>query len=146
MTIEELVALQAIRDLKAKYFYYTDTQQWDALLALFLANAITDFREAVQPHNPDLLLHDPASFVANNAFVLAGVTTMHLGFNPQIEFQGPDAATGIWAMEDWLWIPAGTNVLPHGTVHGFGHYHDSYRRVDGQWRIAATRLTRVHIE
>jgi len=146
MSIEKLAALEAIRDLKAKYFYYTDTKQWERLVGLFLPDAETDFREAVQPHNPALLSRDPAAFAANNAYVLEGITTAHMGFNPQIELQSVDEAAGIWAMEDWLWVPEGTNVLPAGTMHGFGYYHDQYRRVDGQWKIAATRLTRSRLE
>jgi hypothetical protein len=29
---------------------------------------------------------------------------------------------------------------------GYGHYHEEYRKVEGDWRIARLRLTRLHVE
>jgi hypothetical protein len=29
---------------------------------------------------------------------------------------------------------------------GYGHYHERYVRQDGRWRIAAQRLTRLHVD
>jgi hypothetical protein len=30
-------------------------------------------------------------------------------------------------------------------VQGFGHYHETYTRKDGQWRIASLKLTRLYV-
>ena len=32
------------------------------------------------------------------------------------------------------------------TMHGYGHYHDTYRKVDGSWRIAGADLTRLRVD
>lgn len=143
--IEELLALEAIRRLKADYFLHTDFQRWEALAALFAPGAETDFRESTGVHDPSLLMHDPEAFAANNARVLAGVRTMHIGSMPHIHIDDPDHANGVWSMEDWLWIPEG-GALPAGIMHGLGHYHDRYVRIDGRWKFAATRLTRVRVD
>ncbi len=31
-------------------------------------------------------------------------------------------------------------------LHGFGHYHETYVRLDGRWRIRTIRPSRLHIE
>ncbi len=143
--VERLAALEDIRVLKTRYFLHTDRQEWDQLVTLFTPDAETDFREAVQPHDPSLLMHDVTAFAANNARVLGGVTTAHFGYMPLVTFDGDDAAEGTWSMEDWLWIGAG-GLLPPGVMHGWGHYHDRYRRVEGGWKITATRLTRIRLD
>jgi len=57
----------------------------------------------------------------------------------------PIAATGIWAMQDVVVWPEGV-ARPLPTVHsltGFGHYHETYSLVAGEWRIASLKLTRL---
>jgi SnoaL-like domain len=144
--LDTLVAIEAISRTKAEYFRCIDEQDWEGLVRIFTPDAETDMREAVEPHNPDLLDHDPSKFAANNAFVLAGVRTAHFGYMPRIDVLSEDEARAVWSMEDWLWVPEGNPVMPAGRMHGWGHYHDRYRRVDGRWLIAATRLTRIKIE
>jgi hypothetical protein len=51
---------------------------------------------------------------------------------------GENNATGIWVMEDLV-------MLPGLTLQGWGHYHESYRREGGRWKIAAIRLTRLRL-
>ena len=31
-------------------------------------------------------------------------------------------------------------------MRGFGHYRETYRKVDGQWRIATLDLTRLRVD
>ena len=61
---------------------------------------------------------------------------------PEISFTSPTTAQGIWAMEDILQDPVtGINV-----VHGFGHYHETYQRIDGKWYIKTLQLTRLRAD
>jgi hypothetical protein len=46
-------------------------------------------------------------------------------------------------MEDKLRWPDGA---PLATMHGYGHYHDRYEKVDGRWRITSTTLTRLRVD
>ena len=32
------------------------------------------------------------------------------------------------------------------SITGYGHYHERYVRRDGAWKIAALRLTRLHLD
>ncbi|MCG3170551.1 MAG: hypothetical protein CALGDGBN_02118 [Pseudomonadales bacterium] len=62
---------------------------------------------------------------------------------PEIEITPETTATGVRAMEDKLWMPAGS---PFRMLHGFGHHHETYVRLDGRWRIRTIKLSRLHIE
>ncbi|MHB9879361.1 nuclear transport factor 2 family protein [Pacificimonas sp. ICDLI1SI03] len=144
--IERLVAIEGVKRAKAEYFRCIDEQDWDGLLAIFTPDAETDMREAVEPHDPSLLDHDPKAFAQNNAYVLNGVKTAHFGYMPRVDVVSATEAKAIWSMEDWLWIPEGNPVIPAGVMHGWGHYEDRYQKVGDRWLISATRLTRVKLE
>lgn len=144
--VDILMAIEGVKRCKAEYFRCVDEQDWDGLAANFTPDGETDMREAVEPHNPDLLTRDPKAFAANNSYVLGGVTTAHFGYMPRIEVLSETEATAIWSMEDWLWVPEGNAVLPAGRMHGWGHYHDRYTKIGDRWLISATKLTRIKIE
>jgi hypothetical protein len=46
-------------------------------------------------------------------------------------------------MEDMLRWPEGA---PMQAMHGYGHYHETYEKVDGQWRIASIQLSRLRVD
>ena len=71
------------------------------------------------------------------------VTTVHHGHMPEIEILSPTTARGVWAMEDKLRWPEGS---PIQTMHGYGHYHETYELVDGAWRISTLTLTRLRLD
>ena len=68
------------------------------------------------------------------------VTTVHHGHMPEIELTSDTTARGIWAMEDKLWW---TNGDHEEHLHGYGHYHEEYRKEDGRWLISYRKLTRL---
>ena len=49
-------------------------------------------------------------------------------------------ATGIWALHDIVIWPGGMRL------DGFGHYHETYAKSDDGWRIASSKLTRLHAD
>ena len=46
-------------------------------------------------------------------------------------------------MEDRLWWSVDGRER---RLHGWGHYHERYRRVDGQWLISYRRLERIRVD
>lgn len=136
--------IEAIRQLKARYFRLLDTKQWHALQDLFTADlAIAVDQERARPGQVPArteLAQGAAGFVAQLRDMLADRTTVHHGHMPEIALTGPDSATGVWAMEDIVDLADGT------TLHGFGHYHEDYRREAGAWRIARLHLTRLRVD
>ena len=79
------------------------------------------------------------AFIAFLRRILEGVVTVHHGHMPEIELTSETTARGIWAMQDLLQWPDGTEL------RGYGHYHETYERIDGHWRIKTSTLTRLHV-
>jgi hypothetical protein len=128
--------LEQIRQLKARYFRLMDTKEWDGLAGVFTDDVRIDMSNEGGGVTTSTSEYLPF-LVAN----IGGVTTVHHGHMPEITFTGDDSAEGIWAMEDELWWPEGS---PIRHLHGYGHYHESYRRTDNGWRISEMTLTRLH--
>lgn len=143
--IERLEAIEAIRALKARYFRTMDTKDWAGLEAVFAPDLIADFRMSTGVLDEAQLTHGAARYVAKMAPMLQDVSTVHHGHMAEIAILAPGAATGIWAMEDKLWPQPGSS-LPFRMLHGYGHYHERYARLDGEWRIAEIRLTRLRVD
>ena len=127
--------LEAIRQLKARYFRMMDTKDWDGLAAVFTPDVHIDMRaegggitDTVTEYLPFLIGQ------------IGEVITVHHGHMPEITFTGADTADGIWAMEDRLWWPEGSPIV---SVHGWGHCRGGYRRTAAGWRICAVTLTRL---
>lgn len=141
MTItERLEAIEQIKVLKARYFRFVDTKQWNALEALFTPDASLEIAEArAQPFTPreltDLLRDHYQHCV-----------TVHHGHMPEIDFDGPDRATGIWAMEDRRVFQTEDPSAPFALAIGSGHYHENYAHTPEGWRIASLRLTRLRLD
>ena len=66
--------------------------------------------------------------------------SVHHGHMPNIEVTSADTATGIWALNDIVIFPTGVRL------DGYGHYHETYVKADGEWRIASSTLTRLHMD
>lgn len=138
-------AIREIEMLKARYFRTMDTKDWAGLEALFAPDLIADFRDATPEHQEAMLIHGAQPYLAVLAPMLTHVVTVHHGHMPEIHVEDGDNARGIWAMEDWLW-PDAASTLPFRWLHGWGHYHESYRKIAGEWRIASIRLSRLRVE
>ena len=125
----------AIWMLKAAYCRAIDTKDWDLLASVLVDDVEIDVTDDVEDGRP---YTGRSTFVDTCARVLRDAVTVHHGHLPEIHLTGPDTATGIWAMEDYVDWGEGR------AFRGYGHYHESYvRSGDGDWRIAALTLTRI---
>jgi uncharacterized protein (TIGR02246 family) len=126
--------IEAIKQLKARYFRLMDTKQWDQWADVFTEDAVV----AASPR-PDETFRGRAEIVRSVSRALRDGVTVHHGHMPEIALTGPDTATGIWAMYDFV-------DLPELVLHGWGHYHEEYVKQDGAWRIRNLRLTRLRLD
>jgi hypothetical protein len=124
-----------IHQLKARYFRMMDTKNWDGLAAVF-----TDDVEIDMTNEGGGVTRSVAEYMPFLRENIEHVITVHHGHMPEITFTSDTSATGIWAMEDKLWWPEGS-LMSH--LHGYGHYHETYAKVAGEWRIARMTLTRL---
>jgi hypothetical protein len=134
-----LRAIEDIKQLKARYFQHIDFKEWDEYAGLFTDDLV------VYGEDDQVTTRGGATFAANVRAFLETSVTIHQGYLPQIEILGPAAARGLWAMHD---IITWENGAPNGLrrMIGWGHYHETYRKEAGGWRIASMKLTRLRIE
>src|SRR3546814_16668924 len=90
----------------------------------------------------NVVLRGSASWSAAG-FAKAGIVSVHQGHQSEIELTDDDRATGIWAMSDRLFMPAG---MPFSLMTGYGHYHETYEKSDGMWKIKTLRISRIRVE
>jgi len=122
-----------------------DTKDWAGLECVFAADLVADFRESTGGFDPSMLTEGAGPYVRMLAPILQDLITVHHGHMPEINVESATSASGVWAMEDKLWVPEGSQ-LPFRWLHGYGHYHERYVRLDDGWRIQQIRLSRLRVE
>lgn len=133
--VAQLVEVEAIKQLKARYFRGMDLKLWDSWREVFTEDVVIEA--------DGYTFEGRDSFVTTLSGMLADVRTTHHGFMPEITLTDTDTATGIWAMRDHLVFPS--EGAPIGFV-GYGHYHERYVRQGGAWHIQHLTLTRLAID
>ena len=148
--VQTLVALESIRLLKARYLQAVDEKDWRAIVDVFTEDAVVDFSTEGQYHvghhgvaAADIVPEQwkvvggrsAAEVIAN---AVQDIVSVHQGHDPQIVLENADKARGRWSMYDRL--EYGDEVM-----HGYGHYHETYKRSQGKWRISSLRLTRLRV-
>ena len=134
-TTDQLLDRIAICELKARYCRYLDTKQWDAWTGLFAEDLVLDTSEAGGP--PAITGRDEAVALVRGSIETA--RTAHQVHTPEITIDG-DTAQGVWAMQDLVVFADGTKLT------GYGHYSETYVKRDDAWRIATSKLTRLHVD
>src|ERR1700722_20552525 len=129
-----LLAIESIKQLKARYCRYLDTKDWAAWRSIFTDDFVSDTSEA-----GGKLIVGADDFVA---FTRKGIgrpaqATAHQVHAPEIELTSATTARGIWALEDVVRLAPGVNL------RGYGHYQETYEKIDGQWRMTSSKLTRL---
>lgn len=139
--IERLSDRAELMDLKARYFRYVDSQDWDAFPGLFAEDAsfsAPDDFDGVQMAGREAI-------VENIRQALHDVVSIHHGFTPEFWFASDSVASGIWVMEDFLWAGE-QSILPVSHIHGRGHYHEEYIRSATGWQFKSIELRRVRVD
>jgi SnoaL-like domain len=134
--VARLVAIEAIKQLKARYFRFLDHKRWDDMRDVFTADAFVDTGYGEPAHSGE-------AFVESLIRDVDPVRTVHHGHMPEIEVLDADHARGIWAMFDYVEVPGDGDRV---AFFGYGHYEEEYRREDGTWRISSMRLTRLRVD
>jgi uncharacterized protein (TIGR02246 family) len=130
--IEEV---EAIKQLKARYFRTMDTKDWAAMRQVFADDVVVDTTDS-----GGNVVAGADEFMAFLQGTLKDVVTVHQGHMPEINLTSPTTATGIWALQDILKWPDGSEM------YGYGHYHETYELIGGAWRIKSLKLTRLRTD
>ena len=133
--IEQLLALEEIKLLKAKRDRAIDTKDWALYRSLHADDHVS--------HNDGHPRWDSADIMIANlsAILHEGRTSAHHSHTPEITFESPTKAKGIWGMEDYIFDSASGELQ----IHGFGFYHETYEKRDGKWLFTSRQLKRTHV-
>ncbi len=133
--------IEQIRLLKARYCRFLDTRDIESWRQLFVPDVVVLLDLAVSTGGADPQTMPPLEGLAAFEPVvlggIAGAATVHHCHTPELTLTSPTTATGIWAMEDLLVFPDGSEL------HGAGHYHETYERRESDWQITRLHLTRT---
>ena len=132
MSGDSLSDIEAIKQLRARYTRAIDTKDWEGLRQTLTDDFTMDSGGRVTS--------GADTFVASLKQHLSDPVTVHHAHMPEIELFAPTLAQGTWAMEDLVTWPDGREL------HGYGHYHDAYEKVDGAWRMKSSMLTRLRVD
>lgn len=126
----------AIYELKARYCRLLDTKQWDEWAQLFTPDYVLDVSAA----GGGAPIHGRDAAMASVLASIGQAVTAHQVHFPEITLNG-DEALAVFPMQDRVIFGAG-----RPSITGYGHYHDRLVRRDGEWKIAALKLTRLHTD
>lgn len=127
-----LLEIESIKQLKARYCRHLDTKDWDSWRTLFTDGFRSDTAGA---GGKVIVGADP--FVAFTRSSLGDRATVHQVHAPEIELTSATAARAVWALEDVVRLAPGVNL------RGYGHYDETYEKIDGRWLITSSTLTRL---
>ena len=127
-----LTETESIKRLKARYCRYLDTKDWQAWRGIFADDLFSDTSQA-----GGKVIRGADEFVDFTRRGLGTQPTVHQVHAPEIELTSETTARGVWALNDVIRLAPGLNL------NGYGHYHETYEKIDGQWRIKTSKLTRL---
>jgi SnoaL-like domain len=128
--LEWLVALEEIRLLKARRDRYADAHDWAAYEAL---------------HAPDHISHhvgqepwrSSKEMIENVSRLMNEMITVHHSYDPEIIFDSPTKARGIWAMTAGVVAKDGEKET---WTHNYGYYYETYEKRDSRWVFTTRRF------
>lgn len=148
--IERLTAIEEIKQVKARYFRGVDTSDGELVKDILAEDCILDFvgcctdpktaKDFIPAMN--VIIRGRGSWVSDG-LSRRGIVSVHQGHNFEVEFDSDTTAKVIWSMTDRLYFPPGGEF---SLMTGFGHYHETYEKVDKRWKIKTSHITRIRVE
>jgi len=133
----DLEAIELIKQLKGRYFRFTDTGDLAGIQSVFSPDGEAYFKGGDYEFSlkgwPQIEAFYEEAFTPTKF-------GMHHGHHPEITVNG-DEATGIWYLQD-IFI----NLEDNTTLRGSALYEDRYKKIDGEWRIEFTGYKRLYEE
>jgi hypothetical protein len=136
--LQRLVEIAAIERLKARYLYFVDYHDWAEWVTLLTPDATFQFDAAVSTGGRD---GQPSAVLPGSEAIANFLRTytrevehVHQAHTPLIDFTSDTEARGVWGLETLA-------DAPEELRHSYGHYHETYRKVDGEWKFSSIYVT-----
>lgn len=134
--IQQLMDIEAIKQLKHAYFRCVDTANLEELGTLFHEDVKVRFKGGGYEWN----LNGRQEYVDNIGMAFSKEAIgQHNAHHPEIQILSDTEATAIWYLADNMWI-LNHNALTTGTAL----YWDRYVKEDGKWLIKETSYERIY--
>jgi hypothetical protein len=139
--LERLVAIEDIKNLKARYLRCADGKQWDEFETLFTPDA-----EFIGHDVGDFRVKGTHEFRQYSEKFLVDCLSVHHVLAPEITFIDDKTAKVVWVMTDMLRWEKGDPIDGYKKIDGWGHYHETCIKTRDGWRMSSWELTRVKLE
>lgn len=133
----DLQNIEAIKQLKSRYFRALDSKDWDLMKSCLSPDCIARYDGGKYSFNGrEHIVQFFSSYMGNPKLIF-----MHHGHHPEITVTDKSNATGIWYLQDVV-----INLENNTTLRGAGFYHDTYVCIEQQWLISETGYERTFEE
>jgi hypothetical protein len=141
-TPQNLAEVEVLKNVMARYARFGDTQDWAEFRKLFTDDLVYSAEAGPRP-SPEapqaISIQGRDTFIGGMAEMLKGVQTCHRMYLPEITITGPDTAKSTWGLHDLV-------KRPECIFNGYGHIHQDYVKVDGEWKITRSHTSRLFVE
>ena len=131
-----LEEIEAIKQLKHRYFRLVDTANWGELAHCFVESATVCYvggTYRVERSGRSAILEYLAGAIH------AQCISVHQGGHPEIRLLSPTSATGTWYQNDWF-----LDLRSNTRLSGACLYDDRYVKEAGDWKIEHTGYERLY--
>jgi hypothetical protein len=147
---ERLAAIEDIKQLKARYWRGVDSGDDELVRGILAEDCVLDYMDCCTDpvtgidHMPqmNLVMTGRDAWQTGNLDA-PRLVTVHQGHQCEIEITSDRTASGVWSFSDRFFMPPGA---PFERLVGYGHYHDTYKKVGSTWLLKTTRISRLRVE
>ncbi|HEY2775228.1 MAG TPA: nuclear transport factor 2 family protein [Candidatus Binatia bacterium] len=132
--MSRLEDIEAICQLKYRYFRALDCKLWDELADTLAEDATAAYDSGRYSFDG----RDAIMKFLRDALGSPRIISMHNGHHPEIEIGAEGRARGTWYLRDTV-IFRDANMI----LQGAGFYHDEYVKISGRWKIRSTGYERT---
>lgn len=125
--LELLEDIEAIKQLKYRYWRHLDLKQWEALGECFAADATVCYSSGKYEFSGVTAIME---FLSQSLGVARGSVTIHHGHHPEIERLSATTARGTWALYNYMF-----NRTENRGIRIGAYYEDTYVKLAGAWKF-----------
>ena len=133
--LQRLEDIEAIKQLKARYFRALDTRNWQLMESCLKVTCKARYDNGkFSLDGRDAIIQFFRETIGDHRIIL-----QHHGHHPEISLIDEKNASGIWYLQDLVMDPAN-----HIKIQGAGFYDDCYEKINGRWLIFCTGYQRTY--
>lgn len=124
--------IMAITKMKAKFWYSLDSKLWDDVASCVTEDVVEEVPSLFKIEGRDALIQ------FFKASLGPDVVTVHQGHHHEIDILSDTTAKGRWSVRDHV-----INRQINSVWQGRYHYHDEYRKENGEWKVS--KMSEVYL-